>query len=367
MSGSQELKRPPLFDAHVSLGARMVPFGGWEMPVQYKGILDESRAVRAHAGIFDVSHMGRVEIRGPGAGAFLDRVFSSDASALRLGRARYGVICNQEGGIIDDCIVYRLEEQRFLLVPNAGNAGAVLAWLSRWAPRSDEARIDDTTSDLAMIALQGPEASAMLSQATPLDLSSLRPFNARESQVFGAQTLVARTGYTGEDGFELILPRGHAEETWNRLVNEGATPCGLGARDVLRLEAGLLLHGNDIDTSTNPYEAGLDRFVDPDREGYVAGEALRRFRDRGLGRVLVGFDMVGRGIARHGHPIMDGPETIGRVTSGSYSPTLDRNVGLGYVPTGFSSPGSSLLIDIRGRAVEAEVTTLPFYSRKKSA
>ena len=367
MGDSQELKRTPLFDAHVSLGARMVPFGGWEMPVQYAGILDESRAVRARAGIFDVSHMGRVEIRGPGAAAFLGRVFSSDTAALRLGRARYGVICNREGGIIDDCIVYRLEEERFLLVPNAGNAGAVLAWLTRWAPPSEEVGFEDVTSDLAMIALQGPEASVVLSQAAPMDLSSLRPFNAREFEVFGAQTLVARTGYTGEDGFELILPQGRAAETWKRLVTKGATPCGLGARDVLRLEAGLPLHGNDIDTSTNPYEAGLNRFVDPDREGYIAGEVLRRIRDRGPGRALVGFDMVGRGIARHGHPIMDGSETIGQVTSGSYSPTLDRNVGLGYVPTGFSSPGSRLLIDIRGRAVEAQVTSIPFYSRKKSA
>ena len=367
MSGSQALKHTPLFEAHVSLGARMVPFGGWEMPVQYTGILDEARAVRSRAGIFDVSHMGRVEIGGPGADDFLGRVFSSDTSALRVGRARYGVICNQEGGIIDDCIVYRLEAQRFLLVPNASNAAAVLAWLSRWAPSSEAARIDDVTSELAMIALQGPEAPAMLSQTTSLDLSAFRPFNAREFEVFGADTLVARTGYTGEDGFELILPRKHAADAWTRLVDEGATPCGLGARDVLRLEAGMLLHGNDIDASTNPYEAGLDRSVDPDREGYIAGEALRRIRDRAPGRVLVAFNMVGRGIARHGHPIMDGSETIGRVTSGSYSPALDRNVGLGYVPTGFSSPGSRLLIDIRGRAVEAEVTTLPFYSRKRSA
>ena len=362
-----ELKRTPLYDSHVALGGRMVPFGGWDMPVQYASILDEARAVRSQAGIFDVSHMGRLEIDGPGAATFLNKVLSSDIPRLSIGRGRYGVICNEQGGIIDDCIVYRRAGHRFLLVPNAGNTPAVLEWLDRWAPSESEATILDVTPNLAMIAAQGPLAEGILAGLTTLDLGSVRPFRVRRGSVAGVDGLFARTGYTGEDGFEIMLPSEAAPELWSELLDRGAAPSGLGARDVLRLEAGLLLHGNDMDMSVNPYEAGLDRFVDPDREGYVAGEALRRIRDEGASRALVGFNMVGRGIARHDHTIMDGESPIGRVTSGSYSPTLDRNIGLGYVPTGFSSPGTRLQIDIRGRPVEAEVTTLPFYSRRRSA
>ena len=361
------MRRTPLFETHVALGGRMVPFAGWEMPVQYTSILGEARAVRSSAGIFDVSHMGRIDIKGPGAPSFLDRVLSFDAPGLAVGRARYSLICNEEGGIIDDCIVYRREQERFLIVPNASNTPAVLAWLSKWAPPEDEARVDDITSNLSMIAHQGPEAAAILSDLTPIDLSSLKPFFFAETQVGDIDSLVARTGYTGEDGFELILPKEGAARAWNLLMEKGATPCGLGARDVLRLEAGLRLHGNEMEIATNPYEAGLERFVNPDREGYVAGEALRLIRDHGLSRTLVGFHITGRGIARRGYPIIDGSKRIGLVTSGSYSPTLDRNIGLGYVPTDFSTPGSHFRIDIRGRLVEAQVTTLPFYSRRGSA
>ena len=367
MTKPNDLKRTPLFETHVSLGARMVPFGGWDMPIQYSGILAEARAVRSEAGLFDVSHMGRVDIRGPGAATFLNRVLSVDVPGLRVGRARYNVICNQEGGIIDDCIVYRREDEQFLLIPNASNTPTVLEWLARWTPGEDQVRIEDVTARYVMIAHQGPRADAMLESLTSSDLSSLRPFRAIETQVAGTDTLLARTGYTGENGFELILPREAGAEVWMALVDRGAVPCGLGARDVLRLEAGLLLHGNDMDTSTNPYEAGLDRFVAPDREGYVPGEALRRIHQQGVNRQLVGFVMVGRGIPRHGYPLMDGSSRIGEVSSGGHSPSLDRGIGLGYVPTGCSTAGSRFHVDIRGRLVEAEVTTLPFYSRRKSA
>ena len=367
MAPPESLRRTPLHDAHLGLAAKMAPFGGWDMPIQYAGILDEARAVRSRAGLFDVSHMGRLKVQGPGAAIFLNRVLSSDVPGLRIGRARYLVVCNQDGGIIDDCILYRREEDRFLLVPNAGNADAVRDWLSRWAPPPAEARVADLTAQLGMLALQGPDAAAMLSELTPLDLASLRPFRAADSRIDSTDALIARTGYTGEEGFEIILPREAAPDLWRRLIDDGAKPCGLGARDVLRLEAGLPLHGNDIDVTTNPYEAGLDRFVDPDRDGYVAGEALRRIRDNGVTRLLVGFNMVGRGIARHGYPIMNGPEPIGTVTSGSYSPTLDRNIGLGYVPTAHSAPGSLFQVDVRGRSVEAQVTALPFYSRRRNA
>ena len=360
MISTDQLHRTSLFDTHVALGARMVPFAGWEMPVQYEGILAEARAVRSRAGLFDVSHMGRVEVRGPGAAEFLNRVLSVNVPGLRRWRARYNVICDRDGGIIDDCIVYRLGEERFMVVPNASNTGAVLDWFSHWGSGLSF-EIENITAGTAMIAHQGPEAAIMLSGLTTHDLGRMRIFRAVEAQVAGADTLLARTGYTGEDGFELIVPAASAPSVWEALSARGARPCGLGSRDVLRLEAGLLLHGNDMNTSVNPYEAGLDRFVDPDREGYVPGEALRRIRGHGTDRSLVGFRLLGRGVPRHGYAIKDGSDVIGEVSSGTHSPTLDMSIGMGYVPGRYGVVGSRFLIDMRGRAVEAEVVELPFY------
>ena len=343
----------------------MVPFGGWEMPVQYTSILDEARAVRRGAGIFDVSHMGRLNVQGRDAATFLDRVLSFDVPGMRVGRARYGVICNEQGGIIDDCITYRTAQERYLVVPNASNTAEVLDWFSRWVPPGGELDVEEVTTGLAMIALQGPRAADLLAELTPRDLSTVRPFSAVETPVAGIESLVARTGYTGEDGFELIVPGDRAVEVWQRLLENGAALCGLGARDVLRLEAGLLLHGNDMGPTDSPYDAGLSRYVDPDRPGYIAGESLRRMRDEPRSRALAGFKMLERGIARHGYRIMEDANQIGTVTSGSYSPTLDRNIGLGYVPGGFVTPGSRFHVEIRARLVEAEIVVLPFYSRKK--
>ena len=367
MDTSESLRRTVLYDKHVELGGRMVPFGGWEMPIQYSSILGESRAVRSRAGIFDVSHMGRLDIHGPDAASLLNRVLSVDVPKIRVGRSRYNVICNENGGIIDDCIVYRRGEERYLLIPNASNTPAVLDWLGRWTSDQDKVQIENITTKYVMIAHQGPEALAMLQDLTSTDPSSVRPFTATETQVAGVDTFLARTGYTGEDGVELIFPQEAATEIWKLLMDKGAVPCGLGARDVLRLEAGLLLHGNDMDTSINPYEAGLDKFVNPDREAYVSGETLRRARDHGVSRRLVGFYLLGRGIPRHGYSITDGSKQIGQVSSGGHSPSLDRSLGMGYVPIGYSAEGSRFHIDIRGRLVEAQVTTLPFYSRRKSA
>ena len=360
MISTDQLHRTPLFDTHVALGARMVPFAGWEMPVQYEGILAEARAVRSSAGLFDVSHMGRVEVRGPGAAEFLNRVLSVDVPGLRRWRARYNVICDRDGGIIDDCIVYRLGEERFMVVPNASNTDEVLEWFSQWGSGLSF-EMENITEGTAMIAYQGPEAAMMLSGLTERDLDRMRIFRAVETQVAGADTLLARTGYTGEDGFELIVPAESASSVWEALSARGARPCGLGSRDVLRLEAGLLLHGNDMSTSVNPYEAGLDRFVDPDREGYVPGDALRQIRDGGPGRQLAGFKLIGRGVPRHGYAIKDGSEVIGEVSSGTFSPTLDMSIGMGYVPGRYGVVGSRFQIDMRGRAVEAEVVELPFY------
>lgn len=367
MQDSQQLRRTALYDAHISAGGKLVSFAGWAMPIQYVGILEEARAIRSKAGLFDVSHMGRLDIRGAGALPLLNRILSVDVAKLRIGRARYNVICNEQGGIIDDCIVYRMDEERYLLIPNAANTDAVLDWIEHWNLEPDEVQIENITSETVMIAHQGPDAIHMIDGLMELDASSIRPFTAVETKVAGVDALMARTGYTGEDGFELILSAHDGPKVWQMLIDLGAVACGLGARDVLRLEAGLLLHGNDMDTSINPYEAGLDRFVDPDREGYAARDALVKIRDDGPERKIVGFQMVGRGIPRHGYAIMNGTSQIGHVSSGSHSQTLDTSIGLGYVPTGYSAPGTHFQIDIRGRLVEAEVVKLPFYSRRKNA
>ena len=339
------------------------------MPVRFEGIIAESKAVRTNAGLFDVSHMGRVEIRGEDAGKLLDRVLSVQASRMRTGRARYNVICDESGGVIDDCIVYRLGDQRFLLVPNASNTDVALAWLERWTPDDGDVEVLNLTEQTAMIACQGPRAAALLQQFIDDDLSKIRPFRAKSATVNGSKSYLARTGYTGEDGFEIMLPAEAAPALWSGLVDLGASSCGLGARDVLRLEAGLLLHGNDMSVDVNPYEAALDRFVEADREDYVAGAALRTIRDTGTSRRIVGFRMLERGIARQGYSILDNEsqESIGQVTSGAPSPTLDTNIGLGYVPTKFAEPGTLLSIEIRGRPTAAEVTALPFYLRSRSA
>jgi len=360
---SSTLKRTPLFQAHLDLGGRMVPFGGWEMPVQYTSILGEARAVRSKAGIFDVSHMGRLRFRGSGSAPFLHRLLSADVVNLKAGRARYTLICNQDGGIIDDALVYGQGEGRFLLVVNAANTPAVWDWFSRWLPGQQNVDMEDSTSESAMIAFQGPQAVSILEKLGCSPSSLPRPFTYVDAEIEGRRVMLARTGYTGEDGFELILDRREATWAWSRLLERGATPCGLGARDVLRLEAGLLLHGNDMDTSVNPFEAGLAKFVNLDKESYVAGDALRQVREGGVSKCLVGFWMVGQGIPRHGYNIMDGQRHIGVVTSGVPSPTLDMNIGMGYVPIEYSAPGTRFHIDIRGKAVEAEVAALPFYSR----
>jgi aminomethyltransferase len=368
-SGREEsatLKRTALFQAHISLGARLVPFAGWEMPVQYSSILTEARAVRSTAGIFDVSHMGRVAIAGSDAARFLHRLVTADVLNMPLGRARYTLICNESGGIIDDTIVYRLEQERFLLVPNAANSHEVLGWLNQWKDgwgMRVELRV--LTEETALIAVQGPRAEEILQPVCSLALSSVRPFRCVEGQVSHVPAILCRTGYTGEDGFEVILPAGDAPTMWLGLKERGATPCGLGARDVLRLEAGLLLHGSDMDSSVTPLEAGLERFVIWDQGEFVGLPALQESKRRGLSRTLVGFRLLEKGIPRHGHSILNGQEVIGSVTSGTYSPTLDIGIGLGYVALEFANPGTRITIDIRGRHTEAEVVTIPFYSRKR--
>ncbi|HCV28674.1 MAG TPA: glycine cleavage system aminomethyltransferase GcvT [Dehalococcoidia bacterium] len=366
MADEQALKKTALHLTHVAAGARMVEFGGWDMPVQYaNGIISEVRAVRENAGIFDVSHMARFQFVGPEAVAFLDRMLAADVAGLQQGRARYHVICNERGGIIDDAIVYRVTEDQCLLVANAGNADAVKEFLIPAAQQNGGVFFADLSEDVAMIAVQGPNAVEILDRICPLPASSVRPFRLRRAEVAGIPSRIARTGYTGEDGFEIMPPSDRAAELWRALEDEGVAPAGLGARDVLRLEAGLMLHGNDMTVENNPYEAGLERFTHIDTPGYIAGDALKAVKNAGTARVMVGFNMVGRGIPRHRQAVMKGGVHVGIVTSGTHSPTLDANIGMGYVDRDLSNEGSRFEIDVRGRLVEAEVVPLPFYSRKR--
>ena len=370
-------RRTTLYDTHVSAGARMVPFGGWEMPVQYSGILSEVRSVRTGTGIFDVSHMGRVYLSGPQAGELLDWVLTGSATTLRVGRARYCMICNEAGGVIDDTIFYRLDEQRYLLVPNAGNRDEVVAWLRKWLGErfAGGCDIEDRTLETGLLAVQGPEAVQLVDRLCTLadgtSPSGLRVFTwgqgtwaaggLREKAVF-----LGRTGYTGEDGFELVVDAADAAAAWDLLVSHGATPCGLGARDVLRLEAGLPLHGHEIDPDTSPIEAGLERFVRQDGE-YLGSEPLRQQRQGGVERKLVGLQLPGRSAPRAEYPILYQGEPVGRVTSGSYSPTLDSSIAMGYVLVRYADLGQKLDVDIRGRTTPVEVVPLPFYTRPRSS
>ena len=348
----------------------MVPFGGWDMPVQYSGIINEVSAVRTGAGIFDVSHMGRLYISGPMAGAFLDRMLTGSATNLRIGRARYCLICNEAGGVIDDTIFYRLADNEYLLIPNAGNRPAVLAWFNGWieaeAGFAGQVAIEDRTADSGLIALQGPKAADLLDTLFRLadgsPPSSLRFFTWGQGDFQGRTAFAGRTGYTGEDGFELSMPSQDAVPIWNALIEAGALPCGLGARDVLRLEAGLPLHGHEIDPDTSPIEAGLDRFVR--REGnYIGQPVLSAQREQGTERSLVGLKLSGRSAPRAEYPILFEDRQIGQITSGSFSPTLDTSIAMGYVLAGYTEAGTVLQVDIRGRIASAEVVPLPFYTR----
>lgn len=357
--------RTPLHAKHIAAGARMVPFAGWDMPVQYAdGIVHEVSRVRNHAGMFDVSHMARFEFTGIDAARFLDTLLSQPASKLRHGQAKYHVICDQAGGIIDDAIVYNLEPNRYLLVTNAGNASVVRDWLSSHlesASRDTEMR--DITDEIAMIALQGPEAVRIASELAGEDANRIRRFRVGELTIDGERVLAARTGYTGEDGFEIMCDAGHATAIWQILTDAGASPCGLGARDVLRLEAGMLLHGNDMSVDINPYEVGLGWAVTPDRADYIAREALTAIRDTELPRKLTGFNLTGRGIARHGHTVFVGDRQIGTVTSGTFSPTLKCAIGLAMMDAEHSAPDTPITVDVRGREIDGITVNPPFYKR----
>jgi aminomethyltransferase len=363
------LHETALVARHHSLGARLIEFGGWLMPVQYSGILEEHRAVRERAGLFDLSHMGELYVDGPDAGDALAAAVVSDPRTLTIGRAQYSMICAPDGGIIDDLIIYRLAADRYLVVANAGNAATVsneLAdRLSTW-----NAILDDRSMVTSLVAIQGPAAAGILGPLTDVDLAALRYYAAAEGHVAGIPALVARTGYTGEDGFEVFVDWARGTDVWIALEDAGReaglVPCGLGARDTLRLEAGMPLYGNELDRSTNPYDAGLGRVVKLDKGGgFVGREALARVAERGPSRRLVGLEVTGRGIARHGYPVSRDGTRTGVVTSGTQSPTLGKPIAMAYVNPDDGEPGTILDVEIRDQPVAATVVPLPFYRRAR--
>lgn len=359
-------QRTPLYDVHVRSGARLVEFAGWEMPVQYAGILEEHEAVRRRAGLFDVSHMGEVVFRGPSALEALNRLFTNDLAKVADGQAQYGCLCRESGGIVDDVVVYRRSAQDLLVCVNAGNRQKDFEWLRDHAGPGVE--VVNESDDWAQLALQGPLAVQILQRVTPLNLSTLKPFRFADGVAAGARCIVARTGYTGEDGFELFCRPDEASRLWDALVEagkpEGLRPAGLGARDSLRLEVAYRLYGSDMDDDTTPLEAGLAWVVKLDKGDFVGREALVRQKTAGLPRKLVGFSLLDPGIPRHGFDVLRDGRKVGTVTSGTRSPSLKISIGLAYVPPALAAEGSTFAIDIRGRAAAAKVVKTPFYTRK---
>lgn len=359
---TQSLKRTPLHDIHVALGARMVPFAGYEMPVQYpSGVLGEHRAVRTSAGLFDVSHMGELLVRGPQALALVNHVTTNDAATLAEGQAQYSAILSEEGTFLDDCLVYRLADG-YLLVVNASNAARDLAHIQAHAGGFD-ATIQDMSDSTALLALQGPKAQEVLARHTDVELDAIPYYHFVVGAVAGeADVIISRTGYTGEDGFELYLPAGSAVAVWNALTAAGdVTPAGLGARDTLRLEMGMSLFGNDIDEGTNPYEANLGWIVKLAKGDFVGRDALVRVKEGGPTRRLVGFTFDERAIPRHGYPVFYQGEPSGVVGSGAMSPSVGIPIGTAYLPAGANKEGTEFEVEIRGRRVAARVVKPPFY------
>ena len=359
------LKRTPLFERHQQVEGRLVDFAGWELPVQYSGLMEEHRAVRTAAGLFDVSHMGEFKVSGAGAETFLQQLTPNDVAKLTPGRIHYSGLLTEAGTYVDDLLVYRVGDEEFLLVVNAANAPKDFAWLE--SRLTENVEIQDVSGDYGLLALQGPRAAEILAELTEIDLSQIRYYRFQIAEVDGHSAIVSRTGYTGEDGFELYLSPTSAPSVWDRLLEVGApkglVPAGLGARDTLRLEAAMALYGHEIDDTTTPLEAGLSWVVKLAKGEFVGRDVLVDQKEKGLDQQLVGFEMTGRGIARQGYEVLSGGEVVGRVTSGSFSPTLEKAIGMAYVPPGLAEPGTEIQIQVRKNAVEGVIVPLPFYKR----
>lgn len=359
------LKTTPLNRIHHRLGARMVDFAGWEMPVQYQGALDEHHSVRKALGVFDVSHMGRVEITGPGALGFVQKMTCNDVQRLSDGQAQYSAFLTPQGTFVDDIVVYRFSERRLLICINAATTPKDLEWLS--AHQSGEFEMVNRSDELAQIAVQGPKAIEVLQELTPVDLSSIKFYWFAEGELAGTQAILSRTGYTGEPGFELYVPSAQAEKVWEAVFEAGAaagvSPAGLACRNSLRLEMRYPLYGNDIDETTTPYEAGLGWIVKLGT-GFIGEEPLRRQKEEGVLRRLAGFQMTDRGIVRDGFTICLDGEPVAQATSGGFSPSLGASIGLAYLPVDRCEPGTVLEVEIRGTHRKARVVKTPFYQAK---
>jgi aminomethyltransferase len=371
-----ELKKTPLNDVHRRMGGRMVDFGGWDMPVQYPaGTVEEHLRTRTHSGLFDVSHMGEIDVRGSDAIAFVNYITSNDVSKLVDGQAQYSALTTPAGTVVDDLLVYRFAADHLLLVVNAGTTEKDWEWISsQFQNRSGDVQLRNVSSDYCQIALQGPAALAILRPLTGVPLDEIKYYHFREGSVDGVPAIVSRTGYTGEDGFEIYAVADKGEQIWNKLLDAGeygtptgVLPCGLAARNTLRLEAGMALYGHEINETTTLLEANLGWICKLNKGDFVGREALARQKENGIGRRLVGFEVTERGIARDDQGVLINGETVGQVTSGSPAPFLKKNIGFAYVPLQFANEGQEIQIDVRGRAVGAQIVKTPFYKRDRPA
>jgi aminomethyltransferase len=352
--------RTPLFEQHVALGAKIVPFAGWEMPVQYEGIREEHSAVRRHVGMFDVSHMGEVEVEGPGALRFLQRVLSNDVAKIAIGGAQYSCLCQEDGGVIDDLFAYRLGGDRYLVVTTAANHDADRAWLGRQS-RGFDVIVRDVADRYAMLAVQGPHARAVLTAALGIQLPPR--FHVAHVQVGRRPALACGTGYTGEDGVELLIDPEVAAPIWAELLDAGVVPCGLGARDTLRLEVCYPLHGNELTPERNPIEAGLG-WCCKEETGFIGSEAIARARAEGTAETLVAFKLADKGIPREGNPVLHDGVEVGVVTSGTFAPSLELGAGMAYVNSELAEVGTEIEIDVRGKRRPARIASKPLYAKR---
>ena len=364
------MKQTPLIDAHRKAQGKLVDFAGWEMPIQYTGVVDEYQTVRRHAGLFDVSHMGRISVTGPGSLAFLQRVTTNDVSKLSVRQSQYSMVCAPNGGIKDDIFIYHVKPYEFLVCINASNREKIVAWLHEKVAQAQGCKVQDQSAVLAQIAIQGPASRDILTAAGLADLGNLKIRHCLDTLLYGHSTLVTRTGYTGELGYELYLPAKGAAETWDRLLEAGRPlglkPAGLGARDLLRLEMAYLLYGNDMNEETTPIEAGADWVVKFDKGEFIGRTELLAQHTQGPARRLVAFELLEKAVPRHGFKILSAQEphaAIGEVTSGNLSPILQKGIGMGYVAPAAAQPGASILIDIRGKSCPAVVVKPPFYKK----
>jgi aminomethyltransferase len=366
-----QLKKTPLNDVHRKMGGRMVDFGGWDMPVQYSGTIEEHLRTRTHSGLFDVSHMGEIDVRGTDAIKFINRVTSNDVTKLVDGQAHYSALTTPNGTVIDDLLVYRHSEEHLLLVVNAGTTDKDWDWINSHL-QDESVQLNNVSADYCQIALQGPDSVSILQTLTDVPLSELKYYHFRPGTVDGVAGIVSRTGYTGEDGFEVYAPADQAERLWNKILDagnfgtdSGVVPCGLAARNTLRLEASMALYGHEISEEITLLEANLGWICKLDKGNFTGRDALAQQKESGVKKKLIGFEVTDRGIARDDQDIVIDGNRVGKVTSGSPAPFLKKNIGLGYVPTEFANAGQEIMIDVRGKLVGAKVVKTPFYKRAK--